>query len=66
MMLALWFYAYSNGISSTRVLEELSRYDARYIYVSADLKPDHSTLSRFRKAILDLLEEYFVQLIKLS
>jgi transposase len=66
MMLALWFYAYSNGISSTRVLEELSRYDARYIYVSADLKPDHSTLSRFRKANLDLLEEYFVQLIKLS
>ncbi len=66
VMLALWFYAYSNGVSSTRVLEELCRYDARYIYVSADLTPDHSTLSRFRKANLDLLEQYFIQLIKLS
>lgn len=66
MMLALWFYAYSNGISSTRVLEEFCSYDARYIYVSADLKPDHSTLSRFRKANLDLLQEYFVQMIKLG
>jgi transposase len=66
MMLALWFYAYSNGVSSTRVLEDLCSYDARYIYISADLKPDHSTLSRFRKANLDLLQEYFVQLIELS
>ncbi len=66
VMLALWFYAYSNGVSSTRVLEELCRYDARYIYVSADLTPDHSTLSRFRKANLDLLEQYFIKLIKLS
>jgi transposase len=27
MMLALWFYAYSNGVTSTRDLEELCKYD---------------------------------------
>ena len=31
MMLALWFYAYSNGITSTRDLEELCKFDTRYI-----------------------------------
>ena len=63
MMLALWFYAYSNGITSTRKLEELYRYDTRYIYMSANLKPDHTTLSRFRQAHLDLISEYFVQIV---
>ena len=66
MMLALWFYSYSNGITSTRELEELCHYDTRYIYISANLKPDHTTLSRFRQAHLDLLSEYFVQIVLLA
>ena len=63
VMLAVWFYAYSEGISSTRKVEELCKYDVRYIYLSADLRPDHCSLSRFRKAHLDLMSEYFLQLI---
>ena len=66
MMLALWFYAYSNGITSTRKLEELCMYDTRYIYISANLRPDHTTLSRFRQAHLDLISEYFVQIVLLA
>jgi len=66
MMLALWFYAYSNGITSTRELEELCKYDTRYMYISGNQQPDHTTLSRFRKAHLDLLSEYFIKIILIA
>lgn len=63
MMLALWFYAYSEGQTKTRQLEKLCHYDTRYIYISCNLRPDHTTLSRFRQNNLDLLEDYFLQII---
>lgn len=66
MMLALWFYAYSKGITSTRDLEELCKFDTRYMYISGNQQPDHTTLSRFRKAHLDLLSDYFVQIILIA
>jgi transposase len=66
MMLGLWFYAYSQGESSSRKLEEFCQYDTRYLYLSCNLKPDHTTLSRFRKAHLDLLSDYFVQLLLIA
>jgi transposase len=66
MMLTLWFYAYSQGETRSRKLEELCHYDTRYIYLSCNLKPDHTTLSRFRKAHLDLISEYFVQMVLIA
>ena len=66
MMLALWFYAYSNGITSTRKLEELCKYDTRYMYITGNQQPDHSTLSRFRKAHLDLLSNYFLEILLIA
>lgn len=66
MMLSLWFYAYSNGITSTRKLEELCKFDTRYMYITGNQQPDHSTLSRFRKAHLDLLSQYFVEIILIA
>lgn len=66
MMLSLWFYAYSQGENSSRKLEELCHYDTRYIYLSCNLRPDHTTLSRFRKSHLDLISEYFVQIVLIA
>lgn len=66
MMLSLWFFAYSNGITSTRVLEELCKFDTRYMYISCNMHPDHTTLSRFRKSNLDLLSDYFVQILLIA
>jgi len=66
MMLALWFYAYSKGITSTRDLEELCKFDTRYMYISGNQQPDHTTLSRFRKSHLDLLSDYFLQIILIA
>jgi hypothetical protein len=36
------------------------------MYVSANLKPDHTSLSRFRKNHLDLLADYFLQIVMIA
>jgi len=63
ILLATWFYAYSEGESSSRKVEERCCYDIRYIYVSANLQPDHCALSRFRRRHADLMPEYFAQIV---
>lgn len=65
-LLATWFFAYSEGVSSTRRLEALCGRDMHYIYVSANLQPDHTTLSRFRQRHAARLSDYFVQIIRLA
>ena len=65
-LLATWFFAYSEGVSSTRRLETLCGRDMHYIYVSANLRPDHTTLSRFRQRHATRLSDYFVQVIRLA
>lgn len=66
MMLALWFYAYSNQQIHTRDLEQSCKFDIRYMYITGNQRPDHTTLSRFRKANIDLMSEYFVQILLLA
>ena len=53
LMLATWFYAYSEGITSTRKVEAGCKRDLHFIYISGNLQPDHSSLSRFRKRHLN-------------
>jgi transposase len=65
-LLATWFFAYSEGVSSTRRLEALCGRDMHYLYVSANLHPDHTTLSRFRQRHAARLSDYFVQIIRLA
>jgi transposase len=66
MMVSLLFYAYSESNTNTRKIENLCHYDTRYIYISCNLRPDHTTLSRFRQNNLDLLEDYFIQIILMA
>lgn len=66
MMLALWFYAYSEDQIHSRDLENSCKYDTRYMYITGGQKPDHTTLSRFRKANIDLMSEYFLQILLLA
>jgi transposase len=65
-MLATWFLAYSESVTSTRMLEDRCRRDAFYMFTCGNQKPDHSTLSRFRQDNIDLLAEYFVQILELA
>jgi len=66
ILLATWFLAYSEGQTSTRKLEEQCCRDMHYIYTSANLKPDHTSLSRFRQRHLDRLPGYFVQIVRMA
>jgi transposase len=66
MMLAVWFYSYSNTITSSRKIEDLCIFDTRYMYISCNQQPDHTTLSRFRKNNIDLLGQYFIQIILIA
>lgn len=66
MMLACWFYAYCEGITSTRALEQRCTRDLHFIYLSAHLKPDHTSFSRFRKKNLDLMGSYFMEIVRLA
>ncbi len=46
IMLAVWFLAYSEQVSSTRKLEELCKRDLHFIFTAANLQPDHTSFSR--------------------
>ena len=64
-MLSTWFLSYCEGETRTRKLEDLCKRDLHFIYISANLQPDHTSLSRFRKTNLDLMTDYFTQLVLL-
>ncbi len=66
ILLSTWFFAYSEGITSTRKLETLCKRDMHFIYVSANLQPDHTSLSRFRKRHAARLPDLFVQIVRLA
>ena len=66
IMLATWFLAYCEGITSSRRIENLCRRDLHYIYISAHLRPDHCGLSRFRQRHVRLLPSIFVQIVRLA
>lgn len=66
-MFKVMVYAYSQGIYSTRRIEEACRYDVRYRYLlDGQSAPDHNTISRFRKDHLrgDVLDDLFMQFMK--
>jgi len=66
IMLVTWFYGYTESVTSTRKLENLCRKDTHFIYVSANLRPDHCSFSRFRKDHLHLFPYYFEQIIRIA
>lgn len=66
IMLSTWFLGYCEQVTTTRRLEYNCKKNLDFIYVSGNLKPDHCSLSRFRKRNLDLLSKYFLEIIKLA
>ncbi len=62
-LLATWILAYSERVTSSRVLEAKCRRDFHYIYTSGDLQPNYSTLCRFRIRHADFLPEVMVEIL---
>lgn len=65
-LLATWFLAYSEGITSSRTVEFLCRDSQQFIYTSGDTRPDHATLCRFRQQDEELFAAYFLQIIQMA
>jgi transposase len=49
MMVALLVYAYSVGVRSSRKIEQLCERDIAFRIICGNLKPDHSSIARFRQ-----------------
>lgn len=65
MMVSLLLYAYCVGERSSRRIERLCETDVAFRVVSANHKPDHATIARFRRKNLTELEALFTQILRL-
>ncbi|MBK1880735.1 IS1182 family transposase [Pelagicoccus mobilis] len=66
ILLCVWFLSYCEGIASSRRVEQLCRRDLHYVYVSANLRPDHCALSRFRRRHAQRLPGLFTQIVRMA
>jgi transposase len=66
ILLALLFYAYCNGVFSSRKIEQACRDTVSYRYLAGNLTPDHDTIAAFRKSFLPELKSLFVQILLLA
>jgi len=55
-MLKLLVYGYSYGIRSSRKLERECHYNVSFMWLTGGLKPDHKTISEFRKNNVEVLK----------
>lgn len=65
MMVALLLYAYSLGERSSRQIERLCEVDIAFRVVTANRRPDHTTINRFRQENEEKLKELFTAVLRL-
>ena len=63
LMVSLWVYAYSEGISSAREIERLMEYEPGFQWLGGLEVVNHHTLSDFRVEHKAALDELFVELL---
>lgn len=64
MLLKIWLYAYATGITSGRRIEQKLHEDLGFRYLAAGLKPDHWTLSHFRRRHPKAINDVFTQVLE--
>jgi len=65
-MLSIIFYAYSDGIFSSRKIAKICIHDIRYIFLSGYIAPEHSTISRFINKYTEAIKNIFVQVLYIA
>jgi transposase len=66
ILVALVVYAYCVGERSSRRIERRCWEDVAFRVAAADLKPDHTTISRFLKDHAEAFDALFVQVLMLA
>ena len=64
-MLKLLIYGYSYGVRSSRKLERETHYNFSFIWLTGGLKPDHKTISEFRRKNKSALKKVLKQCARL-
>lgn len=64
LLLKVWLYAYAQGITSSRRLEQRIREDLGFRLLAGHLKPDHWTLNEFRRRHPKALNDVFTQVVE--
>lgn len=65
MMLTLLVYSYSMGIRSSRKIEQLCERDIAFRIICGNLKPDHTSIARFRQRHEKAFEDFFLRVLEL-
>jgi len=65
VMVAILLYAYCVGERSSRKIERLCERDVAFRVVAANLTPDHSTISRFRKDHREAIGKLFTEILRI-
>lgn len=64
LMLKVWLYAYTLGLTASRKLEQRIREDLGFRFLAAHHKPDHWTLNDFRRRQPRALNDVFTQVLE--
>ena len=64
-LLKLYIYGYFNKVRSSRKLEKETHRNVEVMWLLNNLKPDHKTISRFRKDNLSSIKKVFDSFVKL-
>ena len=64
MMLRVWLYAYTQGITSSRKLERRIREDLGFRYLAGGAQPDYWALNQFRRRHRKALNDVFTQVVE--
>jgi transposase len=65
MMVSLMLYAYCLGVRSSRQIERRCERDIAFRVITANQKPDHTTIARFRQANQKELSALFTEVLRL-
>ena len=65
LLISLWIYAYSKGVSAAREISRLSEYDPAYQWLTGMESINYHTLSDFRIKHKEALDELFTQVLGL-
>jgi transposase len=65
LLVSLWVYAYSEGISSAREIERLMEWEPAMQWLGGLVRVNHHTLSDFRVEHQKALDELFAQMLAL-
>src|SRR5215470_17369973 len=65
MLLAVLVWAYANGVTSSRRMEQLCATDVAFRVIRAGNLPDHATIARFRAGFAGAVPVFFGEVLRL-